>query len=114
MLKSFLLTIILANLMSISAFAAAPSDLVLSAKAVKAIYDKGFTLSQIVDVSFAEQLSNPPKLCVMVVYERRPNTVCPDSPIGPNFDKGYAACLNSSTNEVESVMPVLSDESGCY
>ncbi len=77
-----------------------------TAKAVKAIYDRGFPLPHVVDVQFAHQTGTTIS-CVMVIYERKPNPVCPDDPmIGPNFDKGYAVCLSSSTKEVDSVVGV--------
>jgi hypothetical protein len=91
----------------LSAFAASSVELVETAYAVKAIYDQGKILPQIVDIQFAQQGTIPPKKCVMVIYERKPNTICPDHPIiGPNLDKGYAVCFNASTHEVESVIGV--------
>lgn len=99
---------------SVSVFASTTdADLLATAKAVKAIYDKGEVLPQITAIDFAELPTAPPKKCVMIIYERRPNTVCPDSLIGPYFDKGFAACLNSSTQEVDSITPVQSQESDC-
>jgi hypothetical protein len=113
-MKPFILFTFLISICStFNVSAVVPSDAVLAAKAIKAIYDRNLPLAQIIDIDFAELSTTPSKLCVIVIYERRLNTLCPDSPIGPYFDKGYAACLNSSTNEVESVMPIISDESGC-
>lgn len=103
----FILISFFAILTSTTVWAADSMDLVLTARAVKAIYDRGLPLPQIVDVTFAEQTSFPPKLCVMVIYERNPNTLCPDDPmVGPNLDQGYAACFNPQNNLVDSVIGI--------
>ncbi len=90
-----------------TASAEAPNYLIRTAKAVKALYDQARPLPAIVDVQPAEIKSLPPKQCIMVIYERKPNLECPDDPmIGPNFDRGYGVCFDSSTGEVDSIRGV--------
>ena len=91
---------------------ATPNGALETAKSVKAIYDKGFVLPAVVDIEFANQTGKSIP-CVMVIYERKLNTICPDDPmIGPNLDKGYAVCFNPVTREVDSVTAVRTPD--CY
>ena len=87
-------------------FASTPDlNMIHTAKAVKAILEKGHALPAILDVQEVEQMSIPPKNCIMIIYERKPNTTCPDEDgQGPYLDKGFAACFNLYTDEVDSVI----------
>ncbi len=61
-----------------AAWADSASDLVHTAKAVKTIIEKGNKIPTVISVEMVEQMSLPPKSCAMVIYERRPNSECPN------------------------------------
>ncbi len=88
-----------------SAYAAQDPELLKrTAVCVKALLQKGHNLDQIVEVFPTELMTTPRKQCIMVVTDRKPNTECADDPmVGPNIDQGSAACINSTTNEVDYV-----------
>ncbi len=86
------------------ALADTTTDMVRTAKAVKAIIEKGNKIPSVVDVQKVEQLSSPPKQCIMVVYDRKPNTECPDEfGQGPYMDKSFVACFKSQADEIEYI-----------
>ena len=83
---------------NMAAAATPASDMIHTAKSVKAIIEKGHSLPAVIDVQTVEQESIPPETCILVVYDRKPNTVCPgEFGQGPYMDKGYAACFNRTT-----------------
>jgi len=78
------------------------NDLINTAKAVKAILEKGYAIPKIVDVVPVTQLSTPEKHCIQVIIDRKPNTKCPNIPgVGPNWDQWVIACFNPGTHEVD-------------
>jgi hypothetical protein len=87
------------------AFAVTPaSDLVHSAKAVKAILENHNSIPPIIDVQKVIQMSIPEKNCITVIYDRKPNTKCPNGfGVGPFMDKAFVACFNPATDEVDYV-----------
>lgn len=79
-------------------------DLLHTAKAMKAIIEKGYSIPAIIDVQTVIQMSIPAKECILVVYDRKPNTTCPDEfGQGPFLDKAWVACFNPSSDEVDYV-----------
>lgn len=108
-MRAFIITFLALFLIS-NVHAATPDlNMIHSAKAVMAILGKGNFLPKIVDVLAVEQESIPPKSCILVVFDRRPNTDCPDEyGQGPFLDKGFAACFSPTTDEVDSVLAVSS------
>ncbi len=84
-------------------------NMIHSAKAIKAILEKGYSIPTIIDVESVEQMSSPPKYCIIIVYDRRPNTICPDEyMMGPYLDKGYVACFDPSSDKVDYISEVES------
>ena len=81
----------------------AHSDLLDAVKVTKALIEAGDDISNPVAVETAEQMSIPPLRCVMIVLDRKPNTECPDSPIGSYIDRGSFGCLSDTTNEVVKI-----------
>jgi hypothetical protein len=102
-MKKFFL-IFLTFIMASAAWADSTTDLVHTAKAVKAIIEKGNKIPSVIDVEKVEQMSSPPKQCIMVIYDRKPNTECPDEyGQGPYMDKSFVTCFNSKTDEIDYV-----------
>ena len=98
------LFLILLFLIESAAWADMTTDLVHTAKAVKAIIEKGNKIPFVIDVQKVEQMSSPPKQCIMVIYDRKPNIECPDDfGQGPFIDKSFVACFNAKNDEVEYV-----------
>jgi hypothetical protein len=96
--------IVLGLLIANIASADSASDLVHTAKAVKAIIEKGNSIPTVIAIEKVEQMTSPPKDCIMVIYERRPNTECPDDfGQGHFMDKAFVACFNPSSDEVDYV-----------
>jgi len=101
-MKKFFLIFLIS--MTNAAWADSTKDLVHTAKAVKTIIEKGNKIPSVIDIKKVEQMSSPPKQCIMVIYDRKPNTECPDEfGQGQYMDKSFVACFNSNTDEIDYV-----------
>ena len=88
--------------------------LLLVAKATKAILEEGKDLSNLLEADFGYVADMVSGICVLLTTHVEPNTVCPDSIIGPTFSSGEMACFDRENAYVRFVTSMKTDASDCF